>query len=253
MIAALLQARMSSSRLPGKVLAPIRGRPMLVRQLERIARARTVDRLLVATSADPRDDAVEQAAASIGVESFRGSLEDVLDRFVGAARACEATHVVRLTADCPLADPRVIDAVVELHLAQRNDYTSNVLQLTFPDCLDVEVATAAALERAWSDAHEPYEREHVTPHLYRRPERFRLGCLTRARDLSRLRLTVDHEADLAVVRELYEELHPAREDFGLPEIVAALERRPELLWRNAAHNARARTAGHAPPSTEPFL
>ena len=175
MILAVLQARMNSTRLPGKVMRPLLGEPMILRQLERIRRADRIDRLVVATSDDTSDDPLATALREAGVEVHRGSLDDVLSRFAGAVRAFgPASHVVRLTADCPLTDWRVIDACIDFHLDGNFDYTANDLERTFPHGLDVEVMTSAALGIAAREASVGEEREHVTPFLYRRPERFQV-------------------------------------------------------------------------------
>lgn len=221
MILAVLQARMSSSRLPGKVMRPVLGTPMIERQLERLRPCETFDRLVVATSLDPSDDPLVDHLAGLGTPVFRGSLPDVLGRFAAAAAACgPAAHVVRLTADCPLADASVIDACVRLHLASGADYTSNTLQRTFPDGLDVEVMTAAALQVAAAEARDPYEREHVTPFLWRRPERFRLAQLTQPRDLSDRRWTVDTAEDLLFVERVFAAFAPTGPLFGQDAIAA---------------------------------
>lgn len=226
MILAVLQARMSSSRLPGKVMRPILGRPMIARQLERLNACETLDRIVVATSLDPSDDPLAALCEQLGAPVFRGSLEDVLGRFQGAALAHgPADHVVRLTADCPLADPAVIDACVRLHLARGTAYTSNTLQRTYPDGLDVEVMAAGALAAACAEAADPYEREHVTPFLYRRPERFPIAQLTQARDLSAHRWTVDTAEDLAFVEAVFEALEPGRSGFGQEAVLGLPFRR----------------------------
>ncbi|MBM3560846.1 MAG: hypothetical protein FJX53_13430, partial [Alphaproteobacteria bacterium] len=151
-VIAVLQARTSSSRLPGKVLRPLQGRPMLERQIERILRSRRLDRLVVATSDHPEDDPIEALCRTLGVDCFRGALEDVLDRFYRAAASRRPDHVVRLTGDCPLCDPEIIDRVVAHHLEGGYDYTCNVLEPTFPDGLDVEAMTWASLETAWRES-----------------------------------------------------------------------------------------------------
>ena len=230
MIVGVVQARAASRRLPGKVLADLLGAPMLARQLERLGRARRLDRLVVATTGEPEDDAVAQAAREAGAEVHRGSVDDVLTRVLEAAGAAE--HVVRLTADCPLACPELVDRVVELHLSGAYDYTSNVHPRRFPDGLDVEVATFEALARAAREARRASEREHVTPFLWSRPERFRLGALVGERDLAHLRWTVDEPADLEFVRAVYGALHPLRPDFTTAEVLALVERRPELALVN---------------------
>jgi spore coat polysaccharide biosynthesis protein SpsF len=241
MICAIVQARMGSRRFPGKVLAPLGGAPMILRQLERIAPA-AVDRIVVATSEEDADAPLAECLRKAGIECFRGALDDVLDRMYRAAAAAGAEHVVRLTADCPLHDHRVIDGVLALHREQRNDYTSNTLVRTFPDGLDVEVLTLAALETAWREAREQPQREHVTPFVSGQPERFKLGNYAGPTDRSHVRLTVDYPEDLAVVRAIFDELHPREPLFGLGEIIALLERRPELPALNAHYNVQARAA-----------
>lgn len=221
MILAVLQARMSSTRLPGKVMRPILGEPMIARQIERLRRCETLDRLVVATSLDPSDDPLAAHVEGLGVRVFRGALDDVLGRFQGAALAFgPAAHVVRLTADCPLADPEVIDACVRLHLVSGADYTSNTLQRTYPDGLDVEAMTAAALAAAAAEAEAPFEREHVTPFLYRRPERFRLAQLTQRRDLSDRRWTVDTAEDLLFVERVFAAFAAVGPEFGQAAVAA---------------------------------
>ncbi len=243
-VIAIIQARMSSTRLPGKVMAPVLGRPMLLRQIERVERARSFDRLLVATSSSPSDDVIAGACGDEGIECFRGSLHDVLDRFVQAARRYAPEHLVRLTADCPLADPEVIDRIVEHHLDGGFDYTSNSRDRSYPHGLDVEVCRYACLERAWREAAAPFEREHVMPYLWG-SGRFRVGQLRQEKDHSRYRWTVDYPEDLELVREIYGALYPADPAFTTHDIMRLLGARPEL----AALNAARRTDGTAVSGT----
>jgi spore coat polysaccharide biosynthesis protein SpsF len=231
-IVAIVQARMSSTRLPGKVLMPILGEPMLSRQVERLKRARSLDRLVIATSVDPRDEPVAQLASALGLESYRGSLDDVLDRYYQAAVALRPSRVVRLTADCPLADWEVIDQTVESALAGGFDYASNTLRPTWPDGLDVEVMTFGALEAAWREATDPVEREHVTPFIVARPERFRQGSVTAADDLSGMRWTVDEPSDFEFVSRVYEALYPANPAFTTADILSLLREKPGLAQIN---------------------
>ncbi|RME63689.1 MAG: spore coat protein [Alphaproteobacteria bacterium] len=231
----ILQARMSSRRLPGKVLQPILGAPMLLRQIERIRRARRLDGLVVATSTAPEDDALAQLCDAHGVACHRGPLDDVLTRVWQAAAPYRPAHVVRLTGDCPLADPALIDAVIARHLDSGADYTSNCLPPTYPDGLDVEVVRIAALEAAWREAASPAEREHVTLFIHRRPQRFRCENLAAARDLSHLRWTVDEPDDLELVRRIYQALYPAKPDFGSDDILAWLDANPAWARHNMRH------------------
>ncbi len=232
-VLAILQARVTSTRLPNKVLAPILGQPMLARQIERLRRATTLDTLVVATSDDASDDPLATLCAAIGVPCHRGSLNDVLARFQGACAAFgPADHVVRLTGDCPLADPAVIDVVVRHHLASGADYTANAIQPTWPDGLDVEVMRSAVLQRAFVEARLPSEREHVTPYIHKHPEWFRIEHVKGDRDLSTLRWTVDEPADLAFVSEVYAALYPKNPAFDTAAILALLAQRPELAKLN---------------------
>ena len=238
MILAILQARMSSTRLPGKVLAPILDRPMLLRQLGRVGRAQSFDRLLVATSTSPSDDVIARLCADNAIECFRGSLHDVLDRFVQAARPYAPDHLIRLTADCPLADPDVIDRVVEHHLEGRFDYTSNTRIRTFPHGLDAEVFRFPCLEQAWRNATAPFEREHVMPHLWG-GACFETSQVCQRRDQSHLRWTVDFPEDLELVREIYAALYPGDPAFTTRDIMGLLGDRPALTAINAARNQHA--------------
>ena len=230
MILAVLQARMSSTRLPGKVLRDLAGAPMLARQVERLRRARRIDRLVVATSEQPEDDAVADLTRALGLGVHRGPLHDVLARFVGALDAFgPADHVVRLTGDCPLADPEVIDRLIALHLAQGSDYANNTGESrTFAHGLDAEIVTAEVLRTAGAEAADPYEREHVTPFIYRRPERFRLAVLRNDTDEGDARWTVDTPEDFAFVEAVYEALHASTPDFTSADVRRLVASRPDL-------------------------
>jgi spore coat polysaccharide biosynthesis protein SpsF len=230
---AILQARMSSSRLPGKVMLPLAGAPMLARQLERIRRARNIDEIVVATSDQPEDDPIERVAEAEGTHVYRGSLDDVLDRFYRAAAVRRPDHVVRLTGDCPLADWDLIDRVIDFHRDGGFDYASNALRPTWPDGLDVEVATFAALETAWREAELSVEREHVMPFITRRPERFRLGSVEAEQDLSAMRWTVDEPRDYAFVEQVYRRLYPANSAFTTQDVLDLVAAEPELAGMNA--------------------
>jgi spore coat polysaccharide biosynthesis protein SpsF len=221
MAVAILQARMSSTRLPGKVMKPLAGAPMIERQIERLRRCETLERLVVATSDDASDDPLTAHLVGMGVEVFRGPLHDVLGRFVGAVETLGLSgDLVRLTADCPLADPGVIDAGVRLRGRLGVDYVSNGRRPTFPHGLDMEAFTAEALLSAGREATDPYEREHVTPYLYRHPERFSVAHLTQDRDDSGLRWTVDTGEDYAFAARVYEALYPVKPDFTSEDIRA---------------------------------
>jgi spore coat polysaccharide biosynthesis protein SpsF len=237
---ALIQARMSSTRLPGKVLEPLCGLPSILYMVQRARRATLPHEVVVVTSTDASDDALASTVAEAGVPVWRGELEDVLARFAGAARAFDASEVVRLTGDCPLIDPAVIDDVIALRREQAVDYAGNTDPATFPDGLDVECFTREALERAVAEARRPSEREHVT--LWMRDAAS--GCsranLRAIADFSALRLTVDYPDDLEVVRRLLARL-PADGRFDFYDILRALSAHPAL----ADANRHARNEGLA--------
>lgn len=230
MTLAVLQARMSSTRLPGKVLAPVAGAPMILRQIERLRRARKLETIVVATSARADDDPLVEMLAAADIPVHRGDLDDVLGRFIGALDAFPAETLVRLTADCPLADPEVIDATIARFEDSGADYASNVAEpRSFPKGLDVEVMTAAALRRAAAETAAPHDREHVTPYLYNNPDLFRLASYAQAADEGAVRWTVDRPDDLDFVRAVYDGLYTGDPDFTSDAIRAFVRSRPDLL------------------------
>jgi spore coat polysaccharide biosynthesis protein SpsF len=235
MVLAILQARVTSSRLPGKVLKPLLGAPMLLRQIERLQKAQKIDRLLVATSNEPSDDMIEKLCGENGIGCHRGSLNDVLDRFYQAARVFNPEHVVRLTADCPLIDPVLIDDVIGFYLEGGFDYASNAIEPTFPDGLDVEIFRFSCLKQAWRDAALPSQREHVTPFIHQQPLRFKIGHYKSPSDLSHLRWTVDEPKDFELVTMIYEALYPRNPDFSTQDVLSLLDQRPELANWNTTH------------------
>lgn len=233
---AIIQARMASTRLPGKVLADVQGRPLLRHMLDRVARAKSLDGVLVATTDQPADDPIAAQCGAWGAPVFRGSEHDVLDRYYQAARLAKADAVVRLTSDCPLIDPAVIDEVVSAFQNGGYDYVANTAPpegSTYPDGMDVEVFSFGALERAWREARKPSEREHVTFHFWKNPSLYRTRRVDLPRNLSKVRLTVDYPEDLEVVRAVLEALRPQDPAFGLDSIVAWLAAHPEVAARNA--------------------
>jgi len=221
---------MTSSRLPGKVMLDIVGRPMLFHVVNRVRQARTLDLVVVATTDRPDDDTVDDFCRQESIPCFRGNLDDVLDRYYQAARHFHADAIVRITADCPMLDPEVIDRVVNAFLELDVDYVSNTLECTYPDGLDVEVFSAESLERAWRQAELKSEREHVTPFIYKHQDLFRTFNVRHAVDLSALRWTVDENEDLAFVQAVYDRLGIF---FGMEEVLSLLRRFPELQNANA--------------------
>jgi spore coat polysaccharide biosynthesis protein SpsF len=234
-VIAVLQARFSSSRLPGKVLKPILGKPMLALQVERIKRSRLIDRLIVATSDRDDDIAIEMLCADLDVQCFRGSLEDVLDRFYRAVDSISPRHVVRLTGDCPLCDPCLIDSLVEFHVGGGYDYSSNTIIPTYPDGLDVEVFRFECLRVAYEEGIKPSHREHVTPFIYQQPQRFKIGSYRGQSDLSHLRWTVDEQIDFDLIADIYGALYLNNPEFSTEDILSLLESHSDWKTCNSSH------------------
>jgi spore coat polysaccharide biosynthesis protein SpsF len=251
-IVAIIQARMNSTRLPGKVLADLGGRTMLAQVVQRVCGAGLVDCVVVATSQDVVDNPIQEECTRLAVGCFRGDESDVLDRFHRAAEVHRAEGIVRITADCPLADPEVIDRVVRAFLDERPDFAANTLRRTYPRGLDVEVLTAPALAAAWRHAREPYQRVHVTPYVYEHPEQFRLLSVTVGEDLanpatgdyedlrgflSHWRWTVDAAADLEFVREVFRRLESVK-PFSWRDVCRLIRQHPGLAEINGGVRQR---------------
>lgn len=233
-IVVLVQARLGSTRLPGKVLTEICGRTMVEWVTLRARRAALPDEVVVATTTRAEDEAVAAEAERLGLRAFRGDAEDVLDRFARAAAAVSADVVVRVTADCPFLDPDVLDKVVSAFMssAPSADLASNVVERTYPRGLDVEVVRTSALLVAAREARHPYQRSHVTPYLYEHPDRFRLVSVRGEEDFVAQRWTVDTPEDLRFARELCSRL-PDPERATWRDALAVLEDEPELRAINA--------------------
>lgn len=233
---AIIQARMSSSRLPGKVLLDLAGQPMLVRVVERVRRAKTVDVVVVATTTDPADDPIEGLCHLRGYAVYRGSMFDVLDRFYGAARQMSADVIVRVTADCPVIDPEVIDHTVNVFHSAGADFAANRLpppwKRTWPIGLDIEVCSFAALERAWNEAQLPYEREHVMPYFYDVEGRFKIAIAEHDPDYGSQRWTVDTAEDLQLLSEIFSRFG-GEDSFSWLDVLDLMEREPSLASINA--------------------
>ncbi len=232
-VVGVVQVRMGSSRLPGKVLLDLAGEPVLVRCVNRTRRARTLDDVVVATTVQPADEAIVRLCAERGWPCFRGSEEDVLDRYYRAAMAYRVDVVVRITSDCPLIEPEIVDRVVQEFLERQPDvdYACNVLpRRTFPRGLDTEVIRFDALERAWREDDNPIWREHVTPYIQRNPSLFRIHGIVNEVDYSPMRWTVDTPEDLAFVRRIYD--HFGHDRFSWQEVFAVLEKYPRWLEIN---------------------
>ena len=230
-IVAIIQARMGSTRLPGKVLLDIAGRSMLARVVRRARRAELLSEVVVATGESPADDPIVAECHRQAVPCFRGSDDDVLGRYHGAALAHEADAVVRITSDCPLIDPGVIDRVVHEFLEREPDYAANILDRTWPRGLDIEIMTAPTLDRTFHEAHLPHERIHVTPYIYGHPERFDLLSVTQPEDLSDGRWTVDSPDDMEFIRAVYDRFD-GDDRTGWRDVHGLLVSRPALARMN---------------------
>ena len=230
---AIIQARMGSTRLPGKVLQDLAGEPMLARVVNRTGRAKTIQEVVIATTTNVLDDVIVELCKARDWSWFRGSEEDVLDRYYQAAKKYQADLIVRITSDCPLIEPEIVDQVVQEFLERwpELDYATNTWpQRTFPQGLDTEVMSRDALDRAWHEDRNPTWREHVTPYIYRNPDRFRIHNVLSQVDYSAMRWTVDTTEDLTFVRQIYDYFD--HDGFSWHEVLKALEEHPEWLEIN---------------------
>ena len=241
-VVAIVQARMSSTRLPGKVLLDIQGQTMLERVVRRVQMATSIDSVVLATSAEEQDEATATAGDELGIQVIRGSEEDVLDRFRQAAIETDAETIVRVCADSPLIDPEVTNMVVDAYLSSDADYASNKLQPSFPLGLDVEAFSRDVLESTWNDAKEPYERAHVTVRMYADGSPFKLLPVTTTPDHHAWRWTVDTPQDLRFAREIFKRFG-GRNDFSWREVVALIDRQPALADINGHLRPKDVTSG----------
>jgi spore coat polysaccharide biosynthesis protein SpsF len=240
MILAILQARSSSTRFPNKVLADLGGQPMILQQIKRLKRSKLIDKLVVATTTDPSDDQLVELLHGQGISFYRGSLDNVMKRFIDVIQNEKPDIVVRLTADCPLADARVIDLVIQEHISSGSEYTSNTLKPTYPDGLDVECFVPITLQNIYDSNPSEIECEHVTYGLYNRPDFCSTHSVEQEVDRSNLRWTVDLPEDLDFVRAVYSAFEPDCYSFGQEDLVEMAQTRPEfhrtntILERNAS-------------------
>ena len=234
-IVATIEARMASSRLPGKILKPILGKPTLERLVERVKRSKLVQDIVVATTDMVSDDETEAACKRMNVHFYRGSSEDVLDRVLKAAKAFQADTIVELTGDCPLIDPKIIDSVIQHYLDNQYDYVSNVLVRTFPRGMDTQIFSLKVLDEVNKLTQDPADRENVSLYIYEHPEKYKLGNVTASSDILKrpdLRLTVDTQEDFELINEIYTRLYPSKPDFLLSDIIQLIERTPHLKELN---------------------
>lgn len=231
----IVQARMASTRLPGKILKTVLDKTLLEYQLERLRRVKLADQIVIATTDHGAEQPIVDLCRNLGVDYFRGSESDVLGRYYGAATEYQADTVVRITSDCPLIDPAVVDRVIEFYLKNRDkyDYVSNTFpQLTYPRGMDTEVFSYQALQEANQEASDPVEREHVTIFIKRRPERFRIKNLPYHMDVSQFRWTVDTPEDFKLIERLIKELYPTKPEFTMENCLQLMINHPEWAGIN---------------------
>ena len=229
-IVAIIQARMGSTRLPGKVLMDIEGKPMLFYVLQRLKRSKLINRIVIATTINPKDDIIEEFCNEYAVACYRGSEDDVLDRYYQTAKLYKADIIIRITSDCPLIDPQIVDATIRLHIKDGNDYTSNSLEKTFPRGFDTEALEFDALKKAKEQALESCDKEHVTMYFYKNPHLFKLGCYKATGELNRpkLRLTVDTIEDFTLIKNVFSKLYVKNKEFNAHEIINLFKNEPQL-------------------------
>ncbi len=233
MVTAIIQARVGSTRFPRKVFAPLVGRPLIWHVVDRVRACRSVQHVVLATTVNPADDILAQWAVEHRVNLYRGSENDVLGRFHGAAAACDAQIIARITADDPFKDPTIIDRVADLLQGKGLDFACNNNPPSYPEGLDTEIFTRSSLDRAHMESTEPFEREHVTQYFYRHPGLFSQANLANAADLSFLRWTIDTPTDYAMAERVYKELYQKDRVFLMEDILALLRKKPEIAAINA--------------------
>lgn len=232
MTAAIIQARMGSTRLPGKVLKQLNGKPLLANIISRIEKCKKIDQVMVATTTNPNDDKLVDWCLKNQIKCFRGDENNVLKRYYDAATFIHADIVVRITADDPFKDPQIIDAVVDQLQTNQLDFSFNNCPPSFPEGLDTEVFTYSAIKRAYESQTTDFEKEHVTQYFYHNPKDFKMKNYSYNKDISYLRLTVDSEEDFLLAKKIYKVLSPHGEMFYLNDIMQLFEREPELFQIN---------------------
>lgn len=228
----IIQARTGSTRLPGKVLKDLCGKPVLWHVVNRLKHSRYISDIIIATTVFPEDDQIERFCIENDIKFHRGSAENVLSRYYEAAKKFSAETIIRITSDCPVIDPVLLDNMIEEFNSVKPDYLSNSLERTFPRGLDAEIFSFNVLEKTFHEAVKPYELEHVTPYIYQHPELFKLRNYSSGGDYSFHRWTLDTEEDYALLTEIYNSLYPVKELFLWKDILELFVLRPELLEIN---------------------
>lgn len=230
---AIVQARMGSTRLPGKIMKDLSGKPVLWHVVDRLKHSKKIDKVIIATTVLAEDDKVENFCEENNIPFFRGSVEDVLSRYYYTAQKFSCKNIIRITSDCPVIDPEIIDKMIDLFDNENSgevkiDYLSNSLERTFPRGLDAEIFTFDVLEKTFNSATEKYEKEHVTPYIYKHPALFKLKNYSNDKDYSNLRWTLDTPQDLQLIREIYNVLYKGNKIFLFKEILELVKKNPKL-------------------------
>ncbi|MGE7931977.1 cytidylyltransferase domain-containing protein [Viridibacillus arvi] len=232
-VTAIIQARMGSTRLPGKILKEVNGKPLLAYQLERIAHSECIDKIVIATTLDQKDDVIVEFCDNNDVEYYRGSENDVLSRYYETAELYEGESIVRLTSDCPIIDPVILDKTIKYYVDNDYDYVSNTIERTYPRGLDTEVFSRAALEKAYKEATLLRDKEHVTAYMYSNPKKFKLGYITNEEDYSKYRWTVDTTEDFELIELIFKKLYKKNSMFYMKDVIELLKQNPEWVSINA--------------------
>ena len=236
-IIAIVQARMGSTRLPGKVLMDVEGKPMLWHLIERLKYSKKIDEIVIAIPDTKENDILEKFAEENNVKYYRGSEDDVLSRYYEAAEKFKADVIVRVTSDCPLIDPKIVDKIIERYAGSKADFTANflegkkgeVIKKTFPKGLEAEIFAFLTLKKVKQEAKERYQQEHVDPYIFENPDIFSLSIVENKEDFSYMRWTVDDREDLQFVREIYKRIYPSKKMFYMEDVISLLKKFPELL------------------------
>ncbi len=234
-ITAIIQARMTSTRLPGKVLKTVLGKPLLEYQIERVKRSNFINEIVIATTTNESDDLIVELCKKIEIKYYRGSEEDVLSRYYEAAMENHSDIIIRLTSDCPIIDTNVMDQVIQNYIEYQDqyDYVSNTLIRSYPRGMDTEAFSFKTLEQAYKNANKSYEREHVTPYIYQHPELFRIKTIKNKTDYSQHRWTVDTPEDFELIKRIIEALYPINPTFTMNNIIELLNKNLDWIKINA--------------------
>ena len=229
---AIIQVRTTSQRLPNKCLLHLFGKTVLEHIIRRLRYAKSIDEICVATTTNTSDDVIEEIAKNAGVHVYRGSEDDVLDRFYQAAKSVRADVICRVTADDPLKDPQVLDKIMQTYSEGRYDYVSNTMKPSYPEGIDIEIFSFKALEKAWQEGNMPSEREHVTPYIWKNPQLFQTYNVENSQDLSANRWTLDNAADWVFIQQIYDFLYRENSIFYMDDVLKLLDEHPYLTKIN---------------------